>query len=85
MKQYPALPKLVVVLKQFLIQRGLNEVYNGGMGSYCLTLLIVSLLQVSKTFYFHKIYNCLLQVCLYAFLFFSIAIHYCNIILTSVR
>lgn len=52
MKQYPALPKLVVVLKQFLIQRGLNEVYNGGMGSYCLTLLIVSLLQVSKTLSF---------------------------------
>ncbi|XP_054719533.1 terminal nucleotidyltransferase 4B-like [Uloborus diversus] len=45
MKKYPALPKLILVLKQFLIQRGLNEVYNGGMSSYCLTLLIVSQLQ----------------------------------------
>lgn len=45
MKDHPALPKLVIVLKQFLVQRGLNEVYNGGMSSYCLTLLIVSLLQ----------------------------------------
>ncbi|KFM64073.1 PAP-associated domain-containing protein 5, partial [Stegodyphus mimosarum] len=45
MKQYPALPKLVLVLKQYLVQRGLNEVYSGGMSSYCLTLLIVSFLQ----------------------------------------
>ncbi|CAL1294509.1 unnamed protein product [Larinioides sclopetarius] len=45
MKQHPALPKLVLILKQFLIHRGLNEVYNGGMSSYCLTLLIVSFLQ----------------------------------------
>lgn len=46
MKEHPALPKLVLVLKQFLVHRHLNEVYNGGMSSYCLTLLIVSLLQV---------------------------------------
>ncbi|GBN99335.1 Non-canonical poly(A) RNA polymerase protein Trf4-1 [Araneus ventricosus] len=45
MKQHPALPKLVLILKQFLVHRGLNEVYNGGMSSYCLTLLIVSFLQ----------------------------------------
>ncbi|KAG8198497.1 hypothetical protein JTE90_017363 [Oedothorax gibbosus] len=44
-KEHPALPKLVMVLKQFLVHRGLNEVYNGGMSSYCLTLLILSYLQ----------------------------------------
>ncbi|GFS80179.1 terminal nucleotidyltransferase 4B [Nephila pilipes] len=44
-KEHPSLPKLVLVLKQFLVHRDLNEVYNGGMSSYCLTLLIVSFLQ----------------------------------------
>ncbi|GIY38092.1 terminal nucleotidyltransferase 4B, partial [Caerostris extrusa] len=44
-KEHPTLPKLVLVLKQYLVHRGFNEVYNGGMSSYCLTLLIVSLLQ----------------------------------------
>ncbi|PRD28221.1 UNVERIFIED_CONTAM: Non-canonical poly(A) RNA polymerase PAPD5 [Trichonephila clavipes] len=45
MKEHPSLPKLVLVLKQFLLHRNLNEVYNGGMSSYCLTLLIVSFLK----------------------------------------
>ncbi|XP_071038868.1 terminal nucleotidyltransferase 4B isoform X2 [Parasteatoda tepidariorum] len=44
-KEYPPLPKLVLVLKQFLIHRGLNEVFTGGMNSYCLTLLVISFLQ----------------------------------------
>lgn len=44
-KKYPVLPKLVMVLKQFLLNRNLNEVFNGGMSSYCLTLLIISYLQ----------------------------------------
>lgn len=45
MKDHPSLPKLVLLLKQFLLHRNLNEVYNGGMSSYCLTLLIVSFLK----------------------------------------
>ena len=43
---YPALPKLVMVLKQFLLQRDLNEVFTGGISSYSLILMTVSFLQV---------------------------------------
>ena len=45
-QQYPALPKLVLVLKQFLTQRQLNEVYYGGISSYSVILLLVSFLQL---------------------------------------
>nr|XP_039255416.1 terminal nucleotidyltransferase 4B-like [Styela clava] len=44
--QYPTLPKLVFVLKQFLLQRDLNEVWTGGISSYSLILLCVSFLQM---------------------------------------
>ena len=43
---YPILPKLLFVIKHFLTERGLNEVYTGGIGSYSLVLLIVSFLQL---------------------------------------
>ncbi|KAL4658757.1 non-canonical poly(A) RNA polymerase PAPD5-like isoform X1 [Arapaima gigas] len=49
-KKYPVLPRLVLVLKQFLLQRDLNEVFTGGIGSYSLFLMAVSFLQVN--FYF---------------------------------
>ncbi|KAJ2161966.1 hypothetical protein GGF46_001062 [Coemansia sp. RSA 552] len=45
--KYPvALRSLVLVIKQFLFQRSMNEVYTGGMGSYATTLLVVSMLQM---------------------------------------
>jgi len=47
MQEFPALPYLVLVLKQFLNQRDLNDVYSGGLGSYSLILLIVSFFQVN--------------------------------------
>lgn len=47
MMQFPTLPKLVFVLKQFLLQRDLNEVWTGGISSYSLILLCVSFLQVN--------------------------------------
>lgn len=43
--RYPVLPKLVLVLKQFLTQRNLHEVFYGGISSYSLVLLVVSFLQ----------------------------------------
>lgn len=46
-QKYPVLPYLVLVLKQFLLQRDLNEVFTGGIGSYSLFLMAVSFLQVS--------------------------------------
>ena len=45
MEEYKVLPYLFRVLKQFLAQRDLNEVFSGGISSYCLMLLIVSFLQ----------------------------------------
>ena len=44
-RAYPCLPILLTVLKQFLAMRGLNEVYLGGIGSFTLCCLLVSLFQ----------------------------------------
>ena len=44
--QFPILPKLVLVLKQFLTQRNLHEVFFGGISSYALVLLAVNFLQL---------------------------------------
>jgi len=46
MTEYPNLKYLVLVLKLFLLQRDLNEVFTGGISSYCLILMTVSFLQV---------------------------------------
>ena len=43
---WPHLPKLVLILKQFLTQRQLNEVYYGGINSYSLLLMVVSFFQL---------------------------------------
>lgn len=43
---YPVLPYLIFVLKQFLLQRDLNEVFTGGISSYSLILMVISFLQV---------------------------------------
>ena len=45
-RQYPQMPKLVIALKQFLLQRELNEVFTGGISSYSLILMTVGFLQV---------------------------------------
>ncbi|KAL7267618.1 hypothetical protein RUND412_009781 [Rhizina undulata] len=44
--KFPAMPLLVLVIKQFLAMRGLNEVHLGGLGSFSVTCLVVSLLQL---------------------------------------
>lgn len=44
--KFPVLPKLVYVLKQFLLQRDLNEVFTGGISSYSLILMCISFLQL---------------------------------------
>lgn len=43
--QFPAMPMLVTIVKQFLMMRGLNEVQYGGLGGFSVTCLVVSLLQ----------------------------------------
>ncbi|KAH9952027.1 hypothetical protein B0H21DRAFT_10348 [Amylocystis lapponica] len=49
-KQYvaelPALRSLVLVIKSFLSQRSMNEVYTGGLGSYSIVCLAISFLQM---------------------------------------
>ncbi|KAL8818995.1 MAG: hypothetical protein Q9191_007824 [Dirinaria sp. TL-2023a] len=43
--QFPAMPILVTIIKQFLMMRGLNEVSTGGLGGFSVTCLVTSLLQ----------------------------------------
>ncbi|RAK99714.1 putative topoisomerase family protein TRF4 [Aspergillus ibericus CBS 121593] len=43
--EYPAMPVIVSVIKQFLLLRGLNEVPTGGLGGFSITCLVTSLLQ----------------------------------------
>lgn len=43
--QYPAMPILVSVIKQFLMIRGLNDVAFGGLGGFSTICLVTSLLQ----------------------------------------
>ncbi|CAG0880589.1 unnamed protein product [Cyprideis torosa] len=45
-RKYPCFPKLVMVLKQFLYQRCLNEVFTGGVSSYSVILMTASFLQL---------------------------------------
>ncbi|KAJ7338359.1 hypothetical protein JRQ81_011389 [Phrynocephalus forsythii] len=50
MKKYTVLPYLILVLKQFLLQRDLNEVFTGGISSYSLILMAISFLQLHPRF-----------------------------------
>ena len=43
--QYPAMPVLVVLIKQFLKMRGMSEVVSGGLGGFSVTCMVTSLLQ----------------------------------------
>ncbi|MGH0161238.1 UNVERIFIED_CONTAM: hypothetical protein FKN15_047701 [Acipenser sinensis] len=45
-QKYTILPYLIFVLKQFLLQRDLNEVFTGGISSYSLILMVISFLQL---------------------------------------
>ena len=44
-RQYPAMPIIVTLIKQFLMMRGHNEVVNGGLGGFSVTCLVTSLMQ----------------------------------------
>ena len=43
--QFPAMPVIVTVIKQYLLMRGMNEVVSGGLGGFTVTCLVTSLLQ----------------------------------------
>ena len=45
-EEFPALETLVIILKQFLHEHDLKETFTGGLGSYCLVLMVASFLQI---------------------------------------
>jgi non-canonical poly(A) RNA polymerase PAPD5/7 len=45
--KYPVMPILVMVIKQFLVMRGYSEPVHGGIGSFTVICLVVSMLQMS--------------------------------------
>lgn len=45
-RELPALRALVLIIKSFLNQRSMNEVFTGGLGSYSIVCLVVSFLQM---------------------------------------
>lgn len=45
-EQWPVMPILVTVIKQFLLMRGLNEPVNGGIGGFSVICMAVSMLQM---------------------------------------
>ncbi|XP_022643352.1 non-canonical poly(A) RNA polymerase protein Trf4-1-like isoform X2 [Varroa destructor] len=47
-KRFPCLSPLTMVLKQFLSERNLNEVFFGGLSSYSLVLMIITFLQIHE-------------------------------------
>ncbi|KAF9418235.1 hypothetical protein BGZ94_009746 [Podila epigama] len=46
MEEWPVLRPMVLILKYFLMIKGYNEVFNGGLGSYTTMLMILSFLQM---------------------------------------
>uniref|UniRef100_A0A6B2LCB9 PAP-associated domain-containing protein n=1 Tax=Arcella intermedia TaxID=1963864 RepID=A0A6B2LCB9_9EUKA len=46
MKDFPEFRYLTLLLKQFLRHHALNNPYKGGLGSYCLMLMVMSFLQL---------------------------------------
>jgi non-canonical poly(A) RNA polymerase PAPD5/7 len=49
--RYPAFKYLVILVKYFMKQRGLNEVFTGGISSYSLSLMVISHLQMHTSNY----------------------------------
>ncbi|KUI52914.1 Poly(A) RNA polymerase protein 2 [Cytospora mali] len=45
-EQYPVMPILVTIIKQYLLMRGLNEPVNGGIGGFSVICMVVSMLQM---------------------------------------
>ncbi|KAI1823523.1 hypothetical protein F4861DRAFT_510135 [Xylaria intraflava] len=45
-EQYPCMPHLVAMIKQFLLMRSLNEPVNGGIGGFSVICMVVHILQM---------------------------------------
>ena len=46
---WPALRPLVTILKLYLLQRNMNEVYSGGLGSFALIASVIAFLQLHQS------------------------------------
>ncbi len=46
LREFPALRSLVLIIKSFLNQRSMNEVFTGGLGNYSIVCLAISFLQM---------------------------------------
>lgn len=45
MARFPTIPPLVLVLKQYLKEKGLHHAYTGGLSSHCIIMLVASFVQ----------------------------------------
>ncbi|XP_067905517.1 terminal nucleotidyltransferase 4B isoform X1 [Heterodontus francisci] len=81
-KKFPVLPYLVLVLKQFLLQRDLNEVFTGGIGSYSLFLMAVSFLQLHPR---EDVCNCDANLGVLLIEFFELYGRHFNYLKTGIR
>lgn len=43
--EFPAMPVLVTLIKQYLLMRNMNEVHTGGLGGFSVACMVVSLMQ----------------------------------------
>lgn len=48
-QHYPAMPIIVSLIKQFLVMRGMSEVFTGGLGGYSVICLVVSTIRRLQT------------------------------------
>ncbi|PVF95943.1 Nucleotidyltransferase [Serendipita vermifera] len=46
LEQFPCLKPLILIIKSYLNQRGMNEVFKGGLGSYSIICMAISFLQL---------------------------------------
>lgn len=46
---YPAMPIVVSLIKQFLVMRGMSEVFQGGLGGYSVICLVVSIIRLLES------------------------------------
>jgi hypothetical protein len=49
LQKWPALRPLVTILKLYLLQRNMNEVFTGGLSSYALIISVVAFLQLHQS------------------------------------
>ena len=45
MSDYPMMHRILIALKYILAHRGLNENFKGGIGSYCLFVMVAAFIR----------------------------------------